>query len=183
MDLKKHNKRVVSFVHKFAKHLGYDDTTVSYMTLGAAFHDIGKLFIPDEVWKLPRRLTKDEFKIVMRHPKIGYEVLEYITDNDVMLNMCLYHHERWDGSGYPNGLKELEIPIEARIMSLCDVYEALTTERHYKSKVEVDDALGIMEIKFGDHFDPELGEKFVSFIREEQKKELKKIESRKSLVV
>ena len=125
-------------------------------------HDIGKVAIPDRVLLKPGRLDKDEFTIMKNHTTIGADslkgVLEY-SDQEVFrmaYRICRFHHEKWDGSGYPDGLKGEEIPIEARIMMLADVYDALLSKRVYKPPMSFKETADELRSSFGTHFDPKL---------------------------
>ena len=139
----------------------------------APLHDIGKIVVSDQLLKKPGPLTEQEFEQMKRHAAMGgavvREVLNGITDEEYLSfasDIATYHHERWDGSGYPNGLKGEEIPLSARIMAIADVYDALISERCYKKAMSQDEALEIMKEKSGTHFDPKLAEVFLNHIDE-----------------
>ncbi len=125
-------------------------------------HDIGKVGISDTILLKPDDLTAEEMEIMKTHARIGYEALNQASEGlgknsflNMAMDICLFHHERWDGTGYPEGLKGDEIPTSARIVRICDVYDALTSERPYKKAFSHDKSLRIMEEK-GGHFDPDL---------------------------
>ncbi|MDA7848310.1 HD domain-containing protein, partial [Sulfurospirillum sp.] len=131
-------------------------------------HDIGKVAIPDNILKKPGKLTNDEFDLMKEHPRIGKEVLENALkehkDNKflkIALRIAYSHHEKWDGSGYPNGLKGDEIPLEARLMALADVYDALISKRVYKKAFSFEDSEQIIIDGSGTHFDPTLVKAFI----------------------
>lgn len=166
MIIKKHSRRLASIVEDFTDYLGCNEEYIALMSIGAAFHDIGKLYIPEEILSLSRPLSKLEYEIVKRHAEVGYKVLSFITENTLILNTCRYHHERWDGLGYPDALREVEIPKESRIMAVCDSYEALTSKRHYKPAMTPKQALEVIRLETGSHFDPVLAERFVEFINQ-----------------
>ncbi|MCQ2470197.1 MAG: HD domain-containing protein [Ruminococcus sp.] len=135
----------------------------------APLHDIGKIAVTDSILKKNGRFTPEEFEKMKAHAEAGgrmaYMVLSDIPDERFVLiatNIALYHHERWDGDGYPKGLSGTEIPLEARIMALADVFDALVSKRCYKESLSFDDAFFIIRRSIGTHFDPELGEIFLS---------------------
>lgn len=139
------------------------DDYCSYVVLGAPMHDIGKIKIPDAILNKPGRLTKEEFDIMKKHSEYGGDIIrETMVDVeekeycDIAYNIARHHHERYDGTGYPDGLKEEEIPLEARIMSLADVYDALVSERVYKKAFPKDEAVKIIKEGSGTQFDPNL---------------------------
>jgi putative two-component system response regulator len=124
----------------------------------APMHDIGKIGIPDHIILKPDRLTDDEFAIMKQHPVIGSDILGECAPGLMAMakNVALYHHEKWDGSGYPFGLQGDAIPIEARIVAIADVFDALTTKRPYKHAWAVEEAVVFIKNQSGTHFDPEL---------------------------
>ena len=136
--------------------------------LGAAFflHDLGKVGIPDSIINKPGRLTEEEYSIIKEHPLNGYQIL---SDTDHLSPECkiivMQHHERHDGSGYPQGLSREEIHVYGRICSIADVFDALTATRSYKPSLSLYDALNVMKHEMREHFSPELFAEFVSLFR------------------
>jgi putative two-component system response regulator len=132
----------------------------------APMHDIGKIGIPDKILLKPGELDAKEWEIMKTHPQMGEEILG--SHNSVLLNLArdiaLTHHEKWDGSGYPNGLKGEDIPVYARIVAIADTFDALTTVRPYKQAWLVADAIDLLKKEAGSHFDPELVDKFLSIM-------------------
>jgi len=134
-----------------------------------ALHDIGKVGIPDEILLKPGRLTPEEFDIIKKHSRIGGNIINAISkdmnDDTKYLqhcrDICLYHHEKWDGSGYPLNLKGEEIPLSARIIAVVDVYDALTSKRCYKDACPYSEAVEIIEKGKGTHFQPEVVDCFL----------------------
>jgi putative two-component system response regulator len=121
-------------------------------------HDIGKIGIPDSIMLKPGKLTDEEFAIMKKHPEIGAEILGE-SDSDLIALakvVAMTHHEKWDGSGYPHGLKGENIPIEGRIVAIADVFDALTSKRPYKEAWTVDKAMAFLHDQSGIHFDPQL---------------------------
>ena len=150
-----------------------DDYFISLMYTLAPMHDIGKILVPDDVLKKPGRLTPEEFELMKMHASLGgkvvSEVLDGITDEDYLAfasDIATGHHEKWNGSGYPFGLKGEEIPLPARIMAIADVFDALTSERCYKQPMPFDDAVEIIRQGAGTHFDPQLVEVFLKYMEE-----------------
>ncbi|MBQ7201065.1 MAG: HD domain-containing protein, partial [Eubacterium sp.] len=139
----------------------------------APLHDIGKIHIPDNVLNKPGKLTKEEFEIMKTHTTAGRRILENAistTEGDNYLkearNMAAYHHERWDGKGYPEGIHGEVIPLSARIMSVADVFDALTSPRVYKPAFPLEEAISIMEEGKGTQFDPKCVEVFFEALPE-----------------
>jgi HD-GYP domain-containing protein (c-di-GMP phosphodiesterase class II) len=127
----------------------------------APLHDIGKVGIPDHILQKPGKLTAEEFEIIKSHPKLGAEVLKVAIESlgfqsffEIGYQIVLSHHENWDGSGYPNGLVQKEIPLSARIMAIADVYDALTTTRPYKNAFSHEKAMSVILEESGNKFDP-----------------------------
>lgn len=135
----------------------------------ATLHDIGKIAVDDAILRKPGKFTQEEYELMKSHPARGAEIIERVlseTDDAdfkrVAVNMAHYHHERWDGTGYPNGLRGSEIPLEARIMALPDVFDALVSARAYKEAFSYDAAFEIINNSIGTHFEPALGKIFLS---------------------
>ena len=131
-------------------------------------HDLGKIAVDDAVLKKQGKFTKKDYEKMKKHSEEGAtivaRVLKDVDDSlfkDIAINVAHYHHERWDGTGYPKGLKGAEIPIEARIMALADVFDALVSKRCYKEALSFDEAFCIIKESLGSHFDPDLGEIFI----------------------
>lgn len=153
-----HVLRMSLFSQMLAKAIGFSDEHANMMLNAAPMHDIGKIGIPDRVLLKPGKLDADEWTIMQTHVQIGAELL---SGSDVPLmvmaqNIALTHHEKWDGSGYPEGLSGEAIPIEGRICALCDVFDALTSERPYKEAWPIDKAMDHIRSQSGSHFDPHL---------------------------
>ena len=143
-----------------------DDEQVELIQSASPMHDIGKIGIPDSILLKPGPLTDEERKIVEKHTIIGGEILANPT-NDLMItarDIAMYHHERWDGGGYPHHLKKEEIPLSARIVALADVFDALATERCYKKAYPMDKVIPIIQQEVGKHFDPNVAKAFFSIL-------------------
>ena len=134
----------------------------------APMHDVGKIVVSDQILKQPRRLTNEEFEVMKKHARDGgtvvKKILDGITDEEYIsfaADIATYHHERWDGTGYPLGLRGEAIPLSARIMAIADVFDALISKRCYKDAISVDDAFAVIESESGTHFDPRLVDVFL----------------------
>ena len=145
-----------------------DEDFISKMYMLAPMHDIGKIVVSDQILRQPRRLTNEEFEEIKKHAQAGGEivrkVLSGVAEEDYLsfaADIATYHHERWDGNGYPKGLVGDEIPLSARIMAIADVFDALVSERCYKKAISPAEAFKIIEDESGTHFDPKLAEVFL----------------------
>lgn len=155
-----HLKRLARQTIETALELGCSEADALEMGQASMMHDIGKIGIPDAVLLKPGKLTKDEFEVIKSHPGIGATILSEDGNFKVALQVALSHHERWDGTGYPSGLKGEEIPLAARIVAVVDVFDALVSERPYKKGWPVADALEEICRGSGSHFDPEVVDAF-----------------------
>jgi two-component system response regulator RpfG len=151
-----HLLRMSHYAELIAEALGVPEEEARTITLAAPLHDIGKIGIPDAVLLKRSSLTDEEFAVMRRHPLIGYEILRDSQSRFVQMGatIALRHHERWDGSGYPDGLKGEDIPLPARIVAVADVFDALTSERPYKRAWSADEAFEYVQANRGTLFDP-----------------------------
>jgi putative two-component system response regulator len=156
-----HIHRVNYYSQLLAQSLGLSDKEVQLIARYAPIHDIGKVGIPPNILKKKEKLTPEEFDKIKEHSYIGYKIIDLPGIPSIAKNIVYYHHERWDGSGYPIGLKGESIPIEARIMALADVYDALRTVRPYKSALPEEETVGIIQESSGTHFDPNVVDAFL----------------------
>ncbi len=163
-----HIRRMGLASAQMAKRLGWNSMRVEKIKLAASMHDVGKIGIPDSILLKPARLTKDDFVIMKTHTLIGGKILQ--NSKSKLLHMAreiaLHHHENWDGSGYPNGLSGKDIPLVARIVSICDVFDALAHDRVYRKAMSMDDVLRTMKELRGIKFDPELFDLFLRILPE-----------------
>ena len=127
-------------------------------------HDVGKIGVPDSILNKPGPLDVNEWNVMRRHPEMGAKLIGPLGFDEVVGDVILHHHERWDGSGYPFGLRAEDIPLGARVLAVADAYDAMTCERPYSAPVEMDDALTIIELSAGKHFDPEVVEVFLRIV-------------------
>ncbi|MCU4137722.1 MAG: Response regulator c-di-GMP phosphodiesterase [Thermodesulfobacteria bacterium] len=158
-----HIQRISFYSTKIAEHLGLSKDKIELIKYGSPLHDIGKLSIPDNILLKPGPLHPKEWEIMKMHTVIGAKILEgsKIKYLKAAEKIALLHHERWDGTGYPYGLKGKKIPLFARIVSIADVFDALTSDRPYRKALPVDTAFEIIKNEAGRHFDPELVEIFL----------------------
>lgn len=163
-----HIRRLGLYSELMARHLGWNQNEIDEIRIAAPMHDIGKIGIPDHILRKPGKLTKKEFEIMRSHSEIGAKILSNSKSELVQMarDISLGHHEKWDGSGYPQGLSGEDISMSARIVAIVDVFDALIHKRVYKNEMTIDDALKIMQDGRGKHFDPQLLDLFIS-LREE----------------
>lgn len=151
-----HSKRVVQMTLDVARLLGINEQEIAHIQRGALLHDIGKMGIPDSILLKPGPLTESEWEVMRMHPIYAYNLLSEIPYLLPALDIPYYHHERWDGSGYPKGLKGVEIPIAARIFAIIDVWDALSHDRPYRPAWTEEKVFNYLQKNSGIHFDPEI---------------------------
>jgi len=158
-----HVKRMAHYSELLALLVGLDTTEAELIKTASPMHDIGKIAIPDAILTKPGKLTPEEWKIVKTHPERGYEILEHssLIVMSISAIIALTHHERWDGSGYPKGLKGTDIHLYGRITAIADVFDALGSERCYKKAWPLDKIISLFKRETGKHFDPLLTELFL----------------------
>lgn len=163
-----HTLRMSYYCRMLAQKAGLPQNQWELIKAASPLHDVGKIGTPDHILLKPGRLTDEEMDVIKQHPEIGYRILSG-SDSD-LLNMAatiaLTHHEKFDGSGYPTGLFGDKIPLEGRIAAICDVFDALTSDRVYKKAMPVEKAVSIIEEGRGAHFDPDLAGKFLESLDE-----------------
>jgi PAS domain S-box-containing protein/putative nucleotidyltransferase with HDIG domain len=159
-----HTQRVTKLTEELAREMGIPDSELIYIRWGALLHDIGKMGVPDRILLKPDKLTDDDWVIMRQHPVQAYNLLSRIDYLQPAINIPHYHHERWDGSGYPDGLHGEDIPLEARIFAVVDVFDALTSDRPYRPAWPRDKALRYIHDQAGYYFDPLVVEVFLKLI-------------------
>lgn len=156
-----HTQRVTILTHRLARSMGVGDRELVHITRGALLHDIGKMAIPDGILLKPGQLTDDERKLIQKHPTYAYEMLRPIDFLVPAIDIPYCHHEKWDGSGYPRGLRQDEIPFAARIFPIIDVWDALTSDRPYRKAMAHTEVRRRILADSGKHFDPLVVEAFM----------------------
>ena len=166
-ETKGHTERVTELAGRLGKRLRVSEEELDDLRLGAYLHDVGKVAISDMVLLKPGKLNEEERKLIQEHPQVGYHLLQQIpTLRPSVLDVVLYHQERWNGTGYPEGLSGKSIPYLARIFAVVDVYDALTSERPYKKAFDWKTACDILEKEAGTFLDPEITQEFIRMITE-----------------
>jgi diguanylate cyclase (GGDEF)-like protein len=162
-----HSKLVCKYASELARAIGYDKDGIRRIRAASLLHDIGKLNLPDSILTKRGPLTNEEWEMIKNHPQLALDIVKYVVGLRDCINAILYHHERYDGQGYPKGLKGKDIPLDARIMTIADSYDAMKAERNYKARgMTEDEALKELEKCAGTQFDPELVITFVKLRRE-----------------
>jgi putative nucleotidyltransferase with HDIG domain len=159
-----HTQRVVQLTEKVARALGLNDGDLLQIRRGTLLHDIGKMGIPDRILLKPEGLTAEEWEVMRQHPVFAYQLLSPILYLRPALDIPYYHHERWDGQGYPLGLKGQEIPLAARIFTLVDVWDALRSDRPYRPAWPKEDVIAYIREQAGKQFDPSLAPLFLDIV-------------------
>ncbi|MFZ5888984.1 MAG: HD-GYP domain-containing protein [Chloroflexota bacterium] len=161
-----HTRRVTDLTLHLARAIGMTEEMLVHVRRGALLHDIGKMGVPDEILLKPGKLTEEEWGIMRQHPQYAYDLLSPIAYLHPALDIPYCHHEKWDGSGYPRGLKSEEIPLSARIFAVVDVWDALTSDRPYRKAWSKEKALEYLQEQSGKHFDPKIVGLFLNMINE-----------------
>ncbi|MDD3168009.1 MAG: HD domain-containing protein [Eubacteriales bacterium] len=156
-----HSNRVSQLCKYLGQAMGLSDIELYKLEISGLFHDIGKIAIQDYILDKPGKLSEQEWKEIMRHPEIGYWILCTSLEMSDIAKYVLYHHERYDGEGYPKGLREREIPLFSRIISVVDSYDAMTNHRAYKETLDQEMAICELVNNKGKQFDPEIVEVFI----------------------
>ncbi|MCC6147634.1 MAG: GAF domain-containing protein [Anaerolineaceae bacterium] len=159
-----HTQRVTEMTLRLAMAMGMPDDRLIHLQRGALLHDIGKMAVPDGILRKPGSLTREEWEIMQKHPLVAYELLQPIAFLQESLDIPYAHHERWDGSGYPRGLKGEEIPLAARIFAVVDVWDALSNDRPYRSAWTETEAREYIHANSGKLFDPHVVEAFLELL-------------------
>jgi len=160
-----HQKRVATLSLAIAREMGFDQKQLDIIRIAAILHDIGKINLPSELLSKPGKLAECEYNLIKIHPEAGYQILKKIDFPDEIANIVLQHHESLDGSGYPNGLKGDEICIEARILHIADVVEAISANRPYRPSKGIDAALEEIEDDIEGKYDANICETCLDLFR------------------
>jgi putative two-component system response regulator len=160
-----HSRRVTQLTEKLAKALGMSGDEIMHLRRGALLHDMGKIGIPDAILHKPDNLSDEEWVIMRQHPQLAYDMLRSVEYLHPALEIPLNHHEKWDGTGYPRGLKGEEIPLSARLFAVVDVWDALTSDRPYRKAWSEEEARNFLREQSGKYFDPQVVELFFRVIK------------------
>ncbi|MBN2044546.1 MAG: HD-GYP domain-containing protein [Anaerolineales bacterium] len=160
-----HSRRVTLLTLKIGQRMGIPQEKLHHFRRGALLHDIGKMAIPDVILHKPGSLDEKEWKVIKKHPDYAYEMLKDIDFLEPALEIPLFHHERWDGQGYPKGLSGEEIPLAARIFAVVDNWDALNSNRPYRSAWNQEDVISYINQESGKKFDPQIVSIFLAIIR------------------
>jgi putative nucleotidyltransferase with HDIG domain len=162
-----HSLNVTRYSMLLGEHIGLEEDELRVLSQGALMHDLGKIGIPDDILKKPGDLDDSEFEIIKQHPMVTSEILDSLDTSDHFAAIARSHHERWDGAGYPDGLDGEDIPLLARIVSIADAWDAMTSDRVYRDAMAENIALDIFEReKDSGQWDPYLVDKFIKLIRQ-----------------
>ncbi len=162
-----HSTRLAEWALHVAGELGLDEGALSDIEVAALLHDIGKIGIPDAILHKPAKLTDDEYTLMKRHPEYGWAVLRHVPGMERASLMILHHHESFDGRGYPAGLKNEEIPIGSRIVSVIDAFDAMVSSRPYRAGLPLEEAERRLVMARGTQFDPDVVDRFLPLARAE----------------
>ncbi len=160
-ETEEHGQRLGRVCQVIGEQLGLAPKDLDDLQLLSKLHDIGKIGIDDRIINKPGKLSEDEWKIMKQHPEIGYRIAMATPQLEHIAEYILYHHEHWDGTGYPMGLKGFEIPIISRILAVADAFDAMTEDRVYRRALSREDALKEIERNAGTQFDPKIARLFV----------------------
>ncbi len=151
-----HSQRVAVYAEDLGRRIGLDKSKLSRLKIAGYLHDIGKIETPDSILVKPGKLTTHEYAIIKRHPETGYKILSHMDYYGDMVDLLLHHHERFDGKGYPAGKGGSELPVESHVMILCDAFDAMTSQRIYRGRYSVEEAMLEIEALAGQQFHPDL---------------------------
>lgn len=159
-----HSQKVAKYAVMLGEAIGIDPERLSALKTAALLHDIGKIGIPDHLLLKPQRFNDDEKKEIQKHSTLAVSILKHIPSLSNLLPHIVHHHERFDGTGYPDGIKGEDIPLESRILAIADSYDAMTSLRPYRPALEIQDAIAELRQCAGTQFDPELVKVFCKLI-------------------
>jgi len=172
--MKTHSQTVAHLVVETARHMNWEQKEIQYLEIAALLHDVGKLWIPENILIKKTRLTNEEISIFRMHPVNGAQILQSSTMFKKIIPWLYHHHENWNGTGYPDGLKESDIPIHARIIAVCDSFTTMLSGSQGQSALTVDQAIDRIKMEAGVLFDPIIVESFVKVVESQEMEYLKK---------
>jgi len=160
-----HSTRLAEWAVRIGRDLGLDDECLRDLEAAAILHDIGKIGVPDAILRKPAKLTDEEYAVIKKHPEYGWAVLRAVPGFERVSLFVLHHHEAFNGTGYPAGLRGDEIPIGSRIVSVMDSFDAMVSSRPYRKGLPLDEAIRRLEADMGKQFDPIVTPKFIALAR------------------
>jgi len=162
-----HSMRVTAIAEKIGQKLGFNQEQLEKLKKAALLHDIGKIGIPEKILNKPGKLLPEEYREIQNHPEIGLEIIKPIEQMRDIFEIIYHHHEKYDGSGYPSGLKGEEIPLEARVLAVADAYEAMTSDRAYRKALTKEEAVSEILKQKGQQFDQKVVDAFLAVLKED----------------
>jgi putative nucleotidyltransferase with HDIG domain len=150
-----------------AREMGIAEESIEKIKLAALLHDIGKIGVPDHILQKPGRLTEEEFAWIRKHPCLGAEILSKIPKIEDVVAGVRHHHEKWNGSGYPDALEGTQIPLFSRILCVADAYDAMTSNRAYRRNFNTEEAILEINRSIGSHFERPIAEAFLRYYEKE----------------
>ncbi|MFT4413788.1 HD-GYP domain-containing protein [Fredinandcohnia humi] len=162
-----HSENVAKYAVKIAEEMKLSKHLCEHIRIGCLLHDIGKIGIPERILNKKEKLTIDEYNVIKNHPTIGYNIIKHVAtfNQNGVLDIVLHHHERYDGTGYPEGLKGDEIPLAARIVAVADSFDAMTSKRIYRDELEMEHTINEICKNKGTQFDPEVVDVFFNLLQ------------------
>jgi diguanylate cyclase (GGDEF)-like protein len=170
-ETEEHAMRMANLSSLLGKKLKFNYNELNELRLLAILHDIGKISISDNIILKPDKLTPEEWEIIKKHPEVGYRLAKSSRDLEQIAVGILHHHERWDGKGYPEGIKGKKIPVISRIVSIADAFDAMTNDRPYRKALSRDEAIEEIKREAGSQFDPTLAKLFIEILKSDNKSE------------
>jgi HD-GYP domain-containing protein (c-di-GMP phosphodiesterase class II) len=164
-----HVSDTIHYAARIAEKLKLPEHTIEMVRHAAALHDLGKIGIPENILHKKSKLSDEEYEVVKKHPQIGVDIIRPIHFLHKIIPAMLHHHERWDGGGYPYGLKGSAIPLGARIVAVADAYQAMISDRPYRKAISQEDAVDTLKKNAGTQFDPEIVDAFLDVLSTESK--------------
>lgn len=164
----KHSRRISQMANFFSNGLGLSKKETKIISEAGLLHDIGKIYIDNDILNKKGKLEESEYIIVKKHPEYSYEILAEFNTLKLAAQISRYHHERYDGKGYPYGIAKEEIPLGARMLSIIDAFEAMIGERPYRASLSVPAAIRELQENAGGQFDPELVQEFIKLVQNKQ---------------
>jgi HD-GYP domain-containing protein (c-di-GMP phosphodiesterase class II) len=158
---RRHSEDVAEFAIWIGEELGMSPNALRTLRIGALLHDVGKICVPDEILRKPGRLTSEEYEILKRHPRLGALIVGGVPGMEDIIDIVQFHHERWDGKGYPDGLEGEGIPAMGRLLAVADTFSAMTTDRPYRKGFNWTKALNEIHANIGTQFDPNMANAFL----------------------